>query len=137
MEIIVNRLKELSAAAKSIIDFLGTPSIVFLEAEMGAGKTTLVSEICRQLGVTEITSSPTFSLVNIYTDSNGREIYHLDLYRLGSEEEFLEAGLEEYLHRGNWVFIEWPELAIPFIEIPFRKISISQKPDGKRIINIL
>jgi len=80
-----------------------------LLGDLGAGKTTLVAEMCRQLGVAEPTSSPTFSIVNQYKTSEG-PVYHLDCYRLDSIQEALDAGLEE-LFEGNEdypIFVEWP-----------------------------
>jgi len=82
-----------------------------LLGELGAGKTTLVAEYCRQLGVTEPTSSPTFSIVNRYTGAKG-PVYHLDAYRLESIQEALDAGLEEIFtgHETCTVFVEWPRV---------------------------
>jgi tRNA threonylcarbamoyladenosine biosynthesis protein TsaE len=83
--------------------------------ELGAGKTTLVAEMCRQLGVSESTSSPTFSIVNQYEGKDGI-IYHLDCYRLDSVEEAIGAGLEELLAEApGTVFIEWPAIIEPLL----------------------
>jgi len=129
-------LEELDVLAGRIIHLLDKPGIVLLEGEMGAGKTTLVAKICKHLGVNDIVNSPTFALVNIYLDQNDRQIFHLDLYRLGSVEEFLEAGMEEYVRHNYWTFIEWSELAIPFIEGRIHQIDIKLTEEGKRRISI-
>lgn len=83
--------------------------IITFTGEMGVGKTTLIKEICVQLGVENSTSSPTFSLVNQYDAKNG-SIYHFDCYRLKSINEAFDMGIEEYLDSGHWCFIEWPEI---------------------------
>ena len=76
---------------------------------MGAGKTTFISELCREMGTNDVTNSPTFAIVNVYELINGDEIYHFDCYRLKDIREALDFGAEEYLYSGNYCFIEWPE----------------------------
>ena len=76
--------------------------------EMGAGKTTIVTEFCRHLGVKSSVSSPTFSVINEYR-SGEETIYHLDLYRLKDENEAIQAGVEDVIYSGAICFIEWPE----------------------------
>lgn len=78
-------------------------------APMGAGKTTFISELCREMGTNDVTNSPTFAIVNVYELINGDEIYHFDCYRLKDIREALDFGAEEYLYSGNYSFIEWPE----------------------------
>lgn len=100
---------EIPALATRLVTTLGRNRTYALLGELGAGKTTLVAEMCRQLGVTEPTSSPTFSIVNQYESPDG-PVYHLDCYRLDSIHEALDAGLEELFegHEGYPVFVEWP-----------------------------
>lgn len=107
-------LQELPSVAKQIIGLAPDNRIFLFEASMGMGKTTLIHEICRQLGSKDNFSSPTFSLINEYAYPGGK-IYHLDLYRIKNEEELLDLGLEEYLDSGNYIFIEWPDLVKPHI----------------------
>ncbi len=83
--------------------------IVLLNGQMGAGKTTLVKAIAKALGVREVANSPTFSIVNEYPTIEGGVLYHFDMYRLESEEEAYDFGIEEYLDSGNFCFIEWSE----------------------------
>ena len=78
-------------------------------APMGAGKTTFISELCREMGTNDVPNSPTFAIVNVYELINGDEIYHFDCYRLKDIREALDFGAEEYLYSGNYCFIEWPE----------------------------
>lgn len=83
--------------------------IITFTGDMGVGKTTLIKEICAQLGVKNPTSSPTFSLVNEYNAENSL-IYHFDCYRLKSINEAFDMGIVEYLDSKYWCFIEWPEI---------------------------
>lgn len=102
-------------AAKQLLDFAGNERVFLFTAAMGSGKTTFIKSVCRYLGVRDVMSSPTYSIVNEYNMNSGK-VFHFDLYRLRSSQELVELGFEEYLFSGNYVFIEWPELALPFIE---------------------
>ncbi|MCM4156080.1 tRNA (adenosine(37)-N6)-threonylcarbamoyltransferase complex ATPase subunit type 1 TsaE [Gramella sp. AN32] len=101
------KLRELDTAVKFILENTKSKTLLFY-GEMGAGKTTLIKELVKALGVTGATSSPTFSLVNHY-DSDEGSVYHFDLYRLNDESEALDIGIEDYLDSDNWILIEWPE----------------------------
>jgi tRNA threonylcarbamoyladenosine biosynthesis protein TsaE len=86
--------------------------------EMGAGKTTIITALCKEKGVKDVISSPTFSIINEYrfTDNEGeKKIYHLDLYRLNSMEEIIQAGVEDCIYSGEICFVEWPEKAPEFL----------------------
>ena len=78
--------------------------------QMGAGKTTFIKALCKQMGVEDVVNSPTFAIVNVYESGSGEEIYHFDCYRLKNLQEALDLGAEEYLYSGNYCFIEWPEM---------------------------
>lgn len=83
---------------------------------LGAGKTTLISNLVRQLGTQDQVNSPTFTYVNIYQLPDGKKIYHFDLYRINFLEEFIAAGFDEYLYAPNsWALIEWPEVIKPLL----------------------
>ncbi len=101
-------LKEIPSIAKAVIDQLQFFSLIAFYGEVGAGKTTLIKEICTQLKVKQASSSPTFSVVNEYETSTGT-IYHIDLYRMKNLDEALEIGIDEYIYSGNTCFIEWPQ----------------------------
>lgn len=116
-------LSELKPIAQQIIAQWKHP-ILLLEAPMGAGKTTLIKALCSELGVLQAVSSPTFSLVNSYQDSEGKTLYHFDLYRLNSLEEALDIGIEEYLDSGARCMIEWPERIRPLLSDAFHQIQI-------------
>ena len=106
MEYVYN-LANINKASKLVIDNIKT-TVVRIDGKMGAGKTKIISNICMQLGVKEVITSPTFSLINIYQSSNG-PIYHFDFYRLQNSNEALDIGIEEYLESGNVCFLEWAE----------------------------
>ena len=116
-------LSELKHIAQQIIAQWKHPILLF-EAPMGAGKTTLIKALCSELGVMQAVSSPTFSLVNSYQDSEGKTLYHFDLYRLNSLEEALDIGIEEYLDSGARCMIEWPERIRPLLSDAFHQIQI-------------
>ena len=106
MEYIYN-LTNINKASKLVIDNIKT-TVVRIDGKMGAGKTKIISNICMQLGVKEVITSPTFSLINTYQSNNG-PIYHFDFYRLQNSNEALDIGIEEYLESGNVCFLEWAE----------------------------
>jgi tRNA threonylcarbamoyladenosine biosynthesis protein TsaE len=103
----INSLTELSFVAKKIIVFADTHTIWLLEGEMGAGKTTLSKALCKEFGVIDTVSSPTFSIVNQYLTQKDETIYHFDFYRLKNEKEALAIGIEEYFDSGNICLLEW------------------------------
>lgn len=110
MEIIYT-LDRIFEVAEQLAAFLENYRVVALSGSMGAGKTTLVHALCRQLGVTETVSSPTFALIQEYRGSRYPVIYHIDLYRINSAAEALDAGMEDCLLSGHLCFVEWPERA--------------------------
>ncbi|MBT9392507.1 tRNA (adenosine(37)-N6)-threonylcarbamoyltransferase complex ATPase subunit type 1 TsaE [Hymenobacter sp. NST-14] len=101
-------LAALPAAAAQVRDALRGHSIVCFEGEMGAGKTTFIKALCRELGVREEVSSPTFSLVNEYRTAQQEPIYHFDFYRLDDPREAEDIGALEYFDSGYLCLIEWP-----------------------------
>ena len=100
-------LKDLPIIAKSILQEASHKTLLFY-GEMGLGKTTLIKEIAKQLGVEEIANSPTFSLVNEYQTNTRETVYHFDFYRIKNEEEAYDIGMEEYFLRDAWCLVEWP-----------------------------
>ncbi len=119
----VNSLEELPAAASKFIDAFNGKKIFLFDAQMGAGKTTFIKELCHALGVMDNMSSPTYSIVNEYNYPEGK-IYHFDLYRLKSKEELLDIGFETYLDSKSYCFIEWPDLAQELVDSNYMTIEI-------------
>lgn len=126
LEIVIRDKQELPAIARSLLDLFGNQKIVLFDAQMGAGKTTLIKEICLALGSKDDFSSPTYSIVNEYHYSGGK-IYHFDLYRLKNQTELLDLGIEEYLDSGHYCFFEWPEFVEGMIIVSYNKIEIEVK----------
>lgn len=109
--IAITSLKDLDQAAGNFLDSMGEAKIIAFSGEMGAGKTTFIQALCKKLGVTAEVNSPTFSLVNQYFTSEGRSVFHFDLYRIEDPAELFDMGYEEYFYSGEICFIEWPEKA--------------------------
>ena len=111
--------------------------VVLFNGLMGAGKTTFIKALCKHLGVKDVTTSPTFSLVNDYQTPEGKSIYHFDLYRINSEIEALDMGIEEYLYSGNCCFIEWPEKIPNLLPEKFTTVNIRETESGERALEII
>ncbi|WP_025740351.1 tRNA (adenosine(37)-N6)-threonylcarbamoyltransferase complex ATPase subunit type 1 TsaE [Aquimarina pacifica] len=127
-------LQELPDVAKQLLSKI-SHKIVLFDGDMGVGKTTLIKEICKQLGVQDVISSPTFSLVNEYKGDTAT-IYHFDFYRIEDEEEAYHIGFEEYLDSGEWVFIEWPDKVQNLLPNNSIKIKINILDTDKRVLSI-
>jgi len=126
----------LAEAVPEILAAIAHP-VVLVNGAMGVGKTTLISAICKQLGVdTHDLSSPTFSLVNEYLDAHSQPIYHFDCYRLKDEKEAFHAGLEEYFFSGFPCWIEWPDKIRNLLPSEWSELSISLGSQSERIIQI-
>ncbi len=103
-------LKELSQVAGALLKAYGHKPIWAFQAPMGAGKTTLIAAICKEMGITDHVTSPTFAIMNQY-DAAGKLVFHMDWYRLQDEKEAHGAGVEAALEQADHCFIEWPENA--------------------------
>lgn len=122
-------LSNLSDAVQKTREAFPNGRIFALIGELGAGKTTFVSEFCRQVGVTEATSSPTFGIVSEYAATEGI-VYHLDCYRLRDIDEALDIGVEDYLDNGRYVFVEWPEVIEPLFPPDVVNLRLEHAEDG-------
>jgi tRNA threonylcarbamoyladenosine biosynthesis protein TsaE len=105
----IHSLKELDNAAKDLIAAFPGQRIFALYGKMGAGKTTFIQAICKTLGSEDYVTSPTFALINEYSDKNLLPIYHFDFYRIKKMEEAFDIGYEDYFFSGHYCLIEWPE----------------------------
>ena len=129
-------IDELELVAQQIIAQQPNKVILF-NGEMGVGKTTLIKQLCKELGVLDATSSPTFSLVNEYETTANQIVYHFDFYRLKNEMEALDMGADDYFYSENWCFIEWAEKIPNLIPEHHSVITIELLPDGKRHLKLI
>jgi tRNA threonylcarbamoyladenosine biosynthesis protein TsaE len=134
MVLTVKSLSELPGTAKTILEDMKDECVFAIQGKMGAGKTTLIKTFCELLGTIEMVSSPTFSLINEYTDKAGESVFHFDFYRIKKREEVFDIGYEEYLFSGSYCFIEWPELIFDLLPQKYVLISIKETNDKQRII---
>ena len=110
MEVIFT-LDQIGVAAQKILADSTGYRVLALHGEMGAGKTTFAKALCKEMGVIDNISSPTFSIINQYATKDGAVIYHMDLYRIKNEAEAIASGVEDCLLSGNACLVEWPEKA--------------------------
>ena len=128
-------LQDLTFVAKEILRNVPNKTLLFY-GTMGVGKTTLIKELSKQLGVTDVINSPTFSLVNEYEIIKDK-IYHFEFYRIKSEEEALDIGIEDYFFSGHWNLIEWPENISNLLPPNSTKIEMNKNQNGTRTLNIV
>lgn len=133
---IVFTIDKLELVAQQIIAQQPNKVILF-NGDMGVGKTTLIKQLCKELGVLDATSSPTFSLVNEYETTANQIVYHFDFYRLKNEMEALDMGADDYFYSENWCFIEWAEKIPNLIPEHHSIITIELLPDGKRHLKLI
>ena len=129
-------LENLSAIAKEIIISVKNKTLLFY-GQMGVGKTTLIKEICKELGVTDNISSPTFSLVNEYHSSKSEKVYHFDFYRIDKEEEAMDMGIEEYFYSNDWCLVEWPNKVENLLPLNAVIIKITALKNQLRTIEVI
>ncbi|MFN7910941.1 MAG: tRNA (adenosine(37)-N6)-threonylcarbamoyltransferase complex ATPase subunit type 1 TsaE [Bacteroidota bacterium] len=122
------QLPEISEIAKKILGL--NKKVVLFYGEMGSGKTTLIKELCQQLGSKSQFSSPTFQIVNEYVYDGGL-IFHFDLYRLNATSELIDLGFDDYLFSGNYCFIEWPQKSEELVTHDFIQINLTNKGDAR------
>ena len=133
----LHSLADLPQVASEFIQTLGNRRVVAFQGKMGAGKTTFIKALCEQLGVCDMVNSPTFSIVNEYTDAEGQTLaYHFDLYRLKSVAEALDMGAEDYFYSGHYCFIEWPDVADALLPDNCAEASIEEADNGTRILTL-
>ena len=137
MEIIINGIGDLPRAAAEFLAAIGDRRIVALRGQMGAGKTTLVAELMRQLRMDDEASSPTFAIANEYHSSEtGQTVYHFDFYRLESSAEAYDIGIEDYWDSGNLCLMEWTENIEDILPDETLFVDIEELPDGSRRISM-
>ena len=113
---------------------MGDGKVFAFYGKMGAGKTTFIKALCEVLGVKDVITSPTFAIINEYTDGNNNPIYHFDFYRIKKLEEVYDMGYEDYFYSGNLCLLEWPELVEDVLPENVIKVTIEEQPDGSRLL---
>ncbi len=137
-------LSTIDKAVDALLPLLKHHTIFAFYAPMGGGKTTLISALCRRMGVSDATGSPTFAIVNEYalpaTNDFASEgithIYHFDFYRIKSLSEVYDIGFEDYFYSGQPCLIEWPELIEPLLPDDAVRVHITPNPDSSRTMTI-
>lgn len=130
---LIYKLSELEKASNFVLKNVNR-DIILITGEVGTGKTTLIKEYCKLIGVEEIVNSPTYTLINEYQNKRGK-IVHMDLYRVKDINEINELGLFEYLEN-NIVIIEWPEIILNMIDIKYSIINITFINEKERKLSI-
>ena len=131
----INNLNDLEKITNNILSNCSLRKIA-IDGTLGVGKTTLVKNFCKNLGVLDHVSSPTFPIINEYSTRSNEKIYHFDFYRLNSFQEAIEIGTDLYLDTDSYCFIEWPELILPLLnkDVLFLSIKIEKQ---NRVLTII
>lgn len=119
-------VEELPAVARQLLETYPEERFYAFFGKMGAGKTTLIKELCAQLGVEDNVCSPTFAIINEYSSGEGEPVYHFDFYRLKSLDEAYDLGYEEYFYSGCYCFSEWTEKIEPLLPEHYLRVAIDE-----------
>ena len=128
-------LENIDLVSKLIVDHIKNYKIFLLEGDLGSGKTTLIKNILRNIGILENINSPTFSIVNNYIQDD-LEVYHFDLYRVKNEDELYTIGFYEYLESKKLCFIEWPQRILKNFDYKHLYIKINTLENNERELHI-
>ncbi len=129
-------LNELPAIASQLVKFAKSTKVWLFVGNLGAGKTTLIKEICTFMGVKDEVSSPSFAIVNEYATPNGH-VYHIDGYRLKNVQEAIDIGMMEYFDSGSFCFVEWPQVVEPILPEQLLLIRINTLENEQRTYNLV
>lgn len=133
----VHGVEGLAKVSDYLISQRKEADVIAFYGSMGAGKTTLIKDLCHRMGVTDEVNSPTFAIVNEYVTEEGESVYHFDFYRIKKLEEAYDIGYENYFYSGNLCLIEWPELIEPLLPERYLRVDIRlDVSDDERIINV-
>jgi tRNA threonylcarbamoyladenosine biosynthesis protein TsaE len=135
MKIFVISEADLGPAARQLLDAFPSHRVFALYGSMGAGKTTFIKALCRELGVGDIVQSPSFSIINEYLTATGEPIYHFDFYRIRDISEVFDIGYESYFYSGQYCFLEWPEKIGRLL--PDSTIRLRISGEDERLIEVL
>ncbi len=138
IEINIPSTEQLAEAAREFMAAMGDYTVFAFYGEMGAGKTTFINALCRELGVVEdVTNSPSFAIINEYrSDTTAELIYHFDCYRLENEAEAVDIGAEDYFDCGAVCLIEWPERIDGLLPDDTVEVHIAVNDDESRTLTM-
>lgn len=132
----IKTLDELPEAARDLVNHLKNHTVIAFYGKMGAGKTTFIKAVCKELGVIDRVTSPTFALINEYTTMPEKKpVYHFDFYRIKDISEVYDLGYEDYFYSANLCLIEWPELIEDILPEKTLTVNIAVNEDESRIIS--
>lgn len=129
----INDLSALRDTAKELLVCFPEERVFAFYGAMGAGKTTFIKALCRELGSADNITSPSFALINEYSTPGGQTIYHFDFYRIKKIEEAYDLGYEDYIYSGNYCFIEWPEMIEALLPEGIVGVTIRETDGGGRL----
>ncbi|MCR4848977.1 MAG: tRNA (adenosine(37)-N6)-threonylcarbamoyltransferase complex ATPase subunit type 1 TsaE [Bacteroidales bacterium] len=133
----IHGVEALTEVSDYLIALRDEADVIAFYGSMGAGKTTLIKNLCHRMGVTDEVNSPTFAIVNEYATLEGESVYHFDFYRIKKLEEAYDIGFENYFYSGNLCLIEWPEMIEPLLPNHHIRVNIKAgATDDDRIIEI-
>lgn len=130
----IESLAGLPAAAKELINEFPEERVFAFYGKMGAGKTTFIQSVCRELGTNDNITSPTFALINEYKTASQDSIFHFDFYRIKDISEAFDLGYEDYIYSGSYCLIEWPEMIESLLPENMVEVRIEAQNDGSRQI---
>ena len=132
----INSVEELSQVSEYLLALREESDIIAFYGPMGAGKTTLIKNLCHRMGVTDEVNSPTFAIVNEYVTEESESVYHFDFYRIKKLEEVYDIGYENYFYSGNLCLLEWPEMIEPLMPEKFIRVDIAlgDTDDSRKIV---
>ena len=132
----IHSVDELPEVARRLLGEFPDERFFAFFGKMGVGKTTLIKEVCAALGVEDNVCSPTFAIVNEYSDRDGEPVYHFDFYRLKSLAEAYDIGYEEYFYSGCYCFTEWTEKIEELLPESYVRVEIEEL-NGVRTLNAI
>lgn len=124
-------LESLSSVAAELVNLLSKPSFVAIQGEMGAGKTTFVQALLRELGIEQPDGSPTYAIVHEYVTKLGTKAFHLDCYRIENERDLAQLGLDELFEENAYFFVEWPDKIEKILPEHANWLYIRCEPEGE------
>ena len=131
----VNGVEDLSEVSEYLMSLRAEADVVAFYGSMGAGRTTLIKNLCHRMGVTDEVNSPTFAIVNEYVTEEGEPVYHFDFYRIKKMEEAFDIGYDNYFYSGHLCLIEWPEMIEPLLPENHLRVDILPgEADDARVI---